>query len=95
MCIRDSYIASINGLAGGDYTEEENNGWMCTLNGWFTSSGLNAYQVGTGIAAGDEIRMMYSMTGGPDVGCTWDDPSTALALSLIHISTSSRTRSSS
>ena len=74
-----AYIASINGLAGGDYTEEENNGWMCTLNGWFTSSGLNAYQVGTGIADGDEIRMMYSMTGGPDVGCTWDDPSTALA----------------
>ena len=63
-----AYIASINGLAGGDYTEEENNGWMCTLNGWFTSSGLNAYQVGTGIADGDEIRMMYSMTGGPDVG---------------------------
>ena len=74
-----AYIASINGLAGGDYTEEENNGWMCTLNGWFTSSGLNAYQVGTGIADGDEIRMMYSMTGGPDVGYTWNDPSTALA----------------
>lgn len=74
-----AYIASINGLAGSDFTEGENNGWMCTLNGWFTSSGLNAYQVGSGIADGDEIRMMYSMTGGPDVGCTWDDPSTALA----------------
>lgn len=74
-----SYIASINGLGSGDYMEDEYNGWMCTLNGWFTSSGLNAYQAGTGIVDGDEIRMVYTMNGGPDVGSTWDDPSTALA----------------
>ena len=76
---KSAYIASINGLAGGDYTEGEYNGWMCTLNGWFTSSGLSAYQAGTGIVDGDELRMVYSMDGGPDVGSTWDDPSTALA----------------
>ena len=75
---KSAYIASINGLAGGDYTVGEYNGWMCTLNGWFTSSGLNAYQAGTGIVDGDEIRMVYSMDGGPDVGCNWNDPSTAL-----------------
>ena len=76
---KSAYIASINGLAGGNYEEDESNGWMCTLNGWFTSSGLNAYQAGTGIVDGDEIRMVYTMDGGPDVGCNWNDPSTALA----------------
>ena len=53
-----AYIASINGLAGGDGTERENNGWMCTLNGWFTASGLDAYRAGTGIVDGEELHMM-------------------------------------
>lgn len=65
------YISEINGLkagAGGNYMA----GWMGTLNDWFTNEGFGAFTAAKGtLKAGDEIRLMYSMNGGEDIGGSW------------------------
>lgn len=61
------YISQINGLA--ELDGGSGSGWMGTLNDWFTNEGLNSYTVANGkLSAGDEIRMMYSMNMGLDIG---------------------------
>lgn len=67
------YISEINGLkagAGGNYMA----GWMGTLNDWFTNAGFSEFTVKAGtLKAGDEIRLMYSMDGGEDIGGSWSN----------------------
>ena len=58
------YISEIDGLK---------NGWMGTLNDWFTAEGFGAYTVANGMLRdGDEIRVMYTVTYGPDVGSVYN-----------------------
>ena len=71
----NGYISEIEGLAehdGDDHDPEGKgySGWMGTLNDWFTNEGFGAYTVANGkLAAGDEIRVMYTCTGyGADLG---------------------------
>ena len=62
------YISEIEGLAehdGDDHDPEGKgySGWMGTLNDWFTNEGFSSYSVANGkLAAGDEIRVMYTCT---------------------------------
>lgn len=66
------YITEVNGLAAGDAGGWD--GWMTTLNDWFADNGLSYYTVEDGtLEAGDEIRVLYSMTMGADLGGTWGD----------------------
>ena len=61
-----NYITEINGLSNQGGAQS---GWMGTLNDWFTNEGLNSYTVANGkLSAGDEIRMMYTMNLGLDIG---------------------------
>ncbi len=61
-----NYITEINGLSNQGGAQS---GWMGTLNDWFTNEGLNSYTVANGkLSAGDEIRMMYTMNMGLDIG---------------------------
>ena len=79
-----AYIASINGLAGGDYTEEENNGWMCTLNDFFCNRSLSEFRVSAtdpnySLSDGDVIHVMYTTNGlGSDLGGSWYNSNTTL-----------------
>ncbi len=64
----NGYISEIEGLAehdGDDYDPEGKgySGWMGTLNDWFTNKGFSSYSAANGkLAAGDEIRVMYTCT---------------------------------
>ena len=64
----NGYISEIEGLAehdgdGHDPEGKGHSGWMGTLNDWFTNEGFKAYTVANGkLAAGDEIRVMYTCT---------------------------------
>ena len=64
----NGYISEIEGLAehdGDDHDPEGKgySGWMGTLNDWFTNKGFSSYSVANGkLAAGDEIRVMYTCT---------------------------------
>ena len=74
------YISAINGLAEFDGGSES--GWMGTLNDWFTNASFSNFTVkDETLAAGDEIRVMYTKTGyGKDIGSDWSTQSnTALA----------------
>lgn len=65
------YISGIFGLesgTGGKYA-----GWMCMINDWFTDQGIGSYSVSDGtIEAGDEITVVYSLTGS-DMGGTYSN----------------------
>ena len=67
------YISEINGLA--QFAGGSESGWMGTLNDWFTNEGLSNFTVRNGtLAAGDEIRIMYTSNGyGADLGGSWDN----------------------
>ena len=66
------YISAINGLAEKQGSEDA--GWMGTLNGWFTNAGFNEFRTSGGdVQPGDEIRVMYTVNGGPDVGSFADN----------------------
>ena len=64
----NGYISEIEGLAEHDGDDHDPDGkgysgWMGTLNDWFTNEGYTAYTVANGkLAAGDEIRVMYTCT---------------------------------
>ena len=61
-----NYVAAIDGLKADTSTSA---GWMVTLNDWFTAQGIDMYTVGLGnLKDGDEIRAVYTVTGGSDVG---------------------------
>ncbi|MCQ2431752.1 MAG: DUF4430 domain-containing protein, partial [Clostridia bacterium] len=72
------YITSINGLEAGSYPDEDltygYDGWMGTLNDWFTNEGFSAYTVAAGtLSANDEIRILYTLFFGEDVGGSWSN----------------------
>ena len=61
-----NYVAAIDGLKQDTSTSA---GWMATLNDWFTAEGISAYTYKQGnLKNGDEIRMVYSLTYGADIG---------------------------
>lgn len=68
----NNYVTEINGLIAGSAGGYD--GWMGTLNDWFTNNGFGYYTVADGtLAAGDEIRIMYSLTMGEDLGGSWNN----------------------
>jgi hypothetical protein len=81
-----NYISSINGLAASGM-----GGWMGTLNDWFANEGFDAFTVAGGtLSAGDEIRIMYSLAFGEDLGGSWsnnDKTLSALAFSAGTLNT--------
>ncbi len=67
-----NYITEINGLTAGSAGLFD--GWMGTLNDWFTSEGFGMYTVADGtLEAGDEIKIMYSLGMGEDIGGSWNN----------------------
>lgn len=67
-----NYISSVNGLSAGSAGGWD--GFMVTLNDWFTNEGIAAYTVANGkLQEGDEIHMSYSMDGGEDLGGYWSN----------------------
>lgn len=64
------YVKSINGLAeesGAAYA-----GWMFSLNGTIPANGISYYTVADStLVAGDEIKVMYSLNGGADIGADY------------------------
>ena len=84
------YISAINGV--GEFSAGSESGWMGTLNDWFTNLSFSAFTVQGGtLAAGDEIRVLYTKTGyGKDIGGDW---STAGNTALSALSFSSGTLS--
>ena len=66
------YISEVNGLEASDENAGRMSGWMGTLNDWFVNEGFDAFTAAKGtLAAGDEIRLMYSCDGGEDLGSSW------------------------
>lgn len=62
--LESGYISEIDGLK---------DGWMGTLNDWFTALSFDQYTVANGtLRDGDEIRMMYTVTWGADVGSVYN-----------------------
>lgn len=69
------FVSEINGLGS-----EQGGAWMATLDDWFTDEGLSAYSVENGkFSDGDEIRFMYTMNWGADLGYDWMSADTTLA----------------
>lgn len=69
------FVSEINGLGG-----ETGGAWMATLDDWFTDEGLSAYTAESGkLEDGDEIRFMYTMNWGADLGYDWQSTDTSLA----------------
>ena len=66
------YISEVDGLGEMDENAGMMSGWMGTLNDWFVNEGFDAFTAAKGtLAAGDEIRLMYSCNGGEDLGGSW------------------------
>lgn len=59
------YVSSVNGLSSSDAGMMS--GWMTTLNDWFAD--VTSYMV----EDGDEVALLYSVTGGSDLGGYWDN----------------------
>lgn len=57
------YVSSVNGLSSSDAGMMS--GWMTTLNDWFADA--TSYIV----EDGDEVALLYSVTGGSDLGGYW------------------------
>lgn len=75
--IENNYISSIDSLS--QMQGASSAGWMITLNDWFIHEGLNNFGFANNyLDAGDEIRIMYTMNGGPDLGGIWDSTDTSL-----------------
>ena len=82
------YISEITkgDAALGQFDGSQGSGWMGTLNDWFTNRGFTEFTVADGkLADGDQIRVMFTLNGGADIGGSWttmDDTSlTALSFS--------------
>lgn len=64
------YVKSINGLAEGSVGAYA--GWMFSLNGTMAANGISYYTVADStLVAGDEIKFMYSLNGGADIGADY------------------------
>ena len=62
-----AYLKSIDGL--GEKSGSEGGGWMGTLNDWFVNESFANFSVGNSkLEAGDEIRVMFTMDVGADIG---------------------------
>lgn len=59
------YVSSVDGLSNSDAGGMS--GWMITLNDWFADA--TSYIV----EDGDEVALLYSVTGGSDLGGYWDN----------------------
>ena len=69
------FVSEINGLGS-----EQGGGWLATLDDWFTDEGLSAYTVENGkLSDGSEIRFMYTMNWGADIGYDWTSTDTTLS----------------
>lgn len=79
------YLGKVNGLAEVDGGAQS--GWMGTLNDWFVNASFSAFTAKNGtLAAGDEIRVLYTKTGyGADIGGDWSTKSNT-ALSALSFS---------
>ena len=79
------YLGEVNGLAEVDGGAQS--GWMGTLNDWFVNASFSAFTAKNGtLAAGDEIRVLYTKTGyGADIGGDWSTKSNT-ALSALSFS---------
>lgn len=77
--VDSGYITSVNGLGAG--APEYMSGWMGTINDWFANEGFGSFTVANGnLKSGDEIRIMFTVTGS-DLGASWDnDDKTVKAL---------------
>lgn len=68
------YIIEVDGLEAADENAGTMSGWMGMINDWLTNEGFSAFTVEKGtLAAGDEIRLMYSCNGGEDLGGSWSN----------------------
>ena len=70
----------------GQFDGSSGSGWMGTLNDWFTNRGFTEFTVADGkLADGDQIRVMFTLNGGADIGGSWttmsDSSLTALSFS--------------
>ena len=70
----------------GEFDGSQGSGWMGTLNDWFTNRGFTEFTVADGkLADGDQIRVMFTLNGGADIGGNWttmnDTSLTALSFS--------------
>ena len=70
----------------GEFDGSQGSGWMGTLNDWFTNRGFKEFTVADGkLADGDQIRVMFTLNGGADIGGNWttmnDTSLTALSFS--------------
>ena len=82
------YISEITkgDAALGQFDGSQGSGWMGTLNDWFTNRGFKEFTVADGkLADGDQIRVMFTLNGGADIGGSWttmnDTSLTALSFS--------------
>ena len=82
------YISEITkgDAALGQFDGSQGGGWMGTLNDWFTNRGFKEFTVADGkLADGDQIRVMFTLNGGADIGGNWttmnDTSLTALSFS--------------
>ena len=56
----------------GEFDGSQGSGWMGTLNDWFTNLGFSNFTVADGtLADGDQIRVMFTLNGGADIGGSW------------------------
>lgn len=75
------YISAITkGEASlGEVDGSSGSGWMGTLNDWFTNRGFKEFTVADGkLADGDQIRVMFSLNGGVDIGGSWSNNDTTV-----------------
>ena len=82
------YISEITkgDAALSQFDGSQGSGWMGTLNDWFTNRGFTEFTVADGkLADGDQIRVMFTLNGGADIGGNWttmnDTSLTALSFS--------------
>ncbi|MBD9206584.1 MAG: hypothetical protein EGQ40_02060 [Clostridiales bacterium] len=82
------YISEITkgDAALSQFDGSQGSGWMGTLNDWFTNRGFKEFTVADGkLADGDQIRVMFTLNGGADIGGNWttmnDTSLTALSFS--------------
>ncbi len=76
------YLASItkDGKSLGEFDGSPGSGWMGTLNDFFTNYGFQEFSAKNGkLSDGDEIRVMFTLNLGADLGGTWGNSDTSLA----------------
>ena len=63
----------------GEFDGSSGSGWMGTLNDWFTNRGFSSFTVADGtLVNGDQIRVMFTLNGGADIGGSWNNNDTTV-----------------